>query len=337
MAVVVFDDEEAVGVDDGEAVVEPLEVGETALHGLEGDAEMVADGDGADGVSNIVAAGEWEAYLAQLLAASEDLEAERQLSLIEEDGAILCIALDGVGGDRLGDPLEHLPVAVAVDVHKGAAQTSVGLDDAGHRDDDIEMVFVVVEVVSLDVVTEEQVGRDVGMGAIGLVHLGNDDVALPCSRVEVVVEEQTADDEAGLTSCGVEHLGDHGADGALSVGACHADAQPLREERCEEFGAMKDRETPLARSEKFRVVGGDGGREDDDLGALDVFGALADGDAGAERGHRLSECRLPDIGAGDRISALDGDPCDGRNADAADAEKVKFGTRLEHHRGGLDR
>jgi hypothetical protein len=43
------------------------------------------------------------------------------------------------------------------------------------------------------------------------------------------------------------------------MGAGDAHAEPLREQRCEEFGAMQDGEPALSGCKEFGVVGGDGG------------------------------------------------------------------------------
>ena len=83
----------------------------------------------------------------------------------------------------------------------------------------------------------------------------------------------------------------------------------------------------------LRVVGAHGAGHDDDVGARDVLGAVADADAGAQRRQPARDVALAQVGAGDRVAEVQQHLGDAGHADAADADEVDGDVALSEHGG----
>ncbi len=169
--------------------------------------------------------------------------------------------------------------------------------------------------------------------AIRLVGFDDHVVALAKPRVRTETGELAADDDRRVES-GVRHdRGNHRRRGGLPVRAANCDAvteQP--HELGEHLGARDDRRLAVASGDDLGVVLAHGRARHDEIGALDVLGAVPLDDASAERGQPLGDRRQLGVGPGDLYVAAEvqQDLGDAGHADAADADHVDSVDVAEH-------
>ena len=75
-------------------------------------------------------------------------------------------------------------------------------------------------------------------------------------------------------------------------------------------------------SADFRILDGNRGTGDDDLGASDVFGAVSFEDCGAESGQALRHRGILQVGAGNFVAEIEQHLGNATHADAADAYEM---------------
>ena len=172
--------------------------------------------------------------------------------------------------------------------------------------------------------------RELEEGAVGLVGLGHEELALAELGVGAEAVDAAAHHHGGIEPARAEHRGDEGRRRGLAVGARDGDAVLEPHELGEHLRPRDDGDAALARHLHLDVVGGDGGRVHDDVRALDVGGLVPGEDLGAEALEPLDGVVAPGVGAGDAIAQVEQHLGDAAHADAADAHEVDLLVFLEH-------
>ncbi len=134
--------------------------------------------------------------------------------------------------------------------------------------------------------------------------------------------QAAADDDRRVEAAGLEDEGRHGGRRRLAVRAGHGDAVLHPHQLGQHLGPRDDRDEARPGLLDLDVVLADGRRDDDDVGALEVLGPVADGDLGAQALEPPRGLVLLEVGAGDLVAEVEQDLGDAVHARAADADHV---------------
>ena len=127
-------------------------------------------------------------------------------------------------------------------------------------------------------VTTAITGVQVQERRVGLVGLGDQEIALAEARVRVGRQQPAADDERRIEPAFGEHRRDEARRRRLAVRAGDRDALLQAHQLGQHQRARHDRDAALARGDDLGIVGGDRRRHDDRVGAGDVRRGVADRD-----------------------------------------------------------
>ena len=128
-------------------------------------------------------------------------------------------------------------------------------------------------------VTTASTGVQVEERRVGLVGLGDQELALAQARVGIGRQQTPADHERRIEAAFGEHRGDEAGRRRLAVRAGDRDALLQAHQLGEHQRARHHRDAALARRDDFGIVGRDRGRHDHRVGAGDVRRRMADRDA----------------------------------------------------------
>ncbi len=126
---------------------------------------------------------------------------------------------------------------------------------------------------------------------------------------------------------------DHRRRRRLAVGARDGDPLLDAHQLAQHLGARDDGDVARAGGRDLRVVGAHRAGDDDDVGARHVFGAVADADAGAQRGQAARDFALAQVRAGHRVAEVQQHLGDPGHADAADTDEMDGYVTLSEHGG----
>ena len=180
-----------------------------------------------------------------------------------------------------------------------------------------------VHVVVLDVRDDGDVGMELEEGAVALVGLGDEVVACAGLGVRAEIRHLAADNDGRRDARRLERDAEHGGRRRLAVRAGDGDALVLIDERRVDVRAVELRDAEVARREHLGVVVGDGGRDDDGVGAAHVLRALAaERHARAELPEIFDDAGVRPVGARDLVAELAEDLRERAHAGAADADEM---------------
>ena len=197
---------------------------------------------------------------------------------------------------------------------------------------DVAHVAVAIHVLAVNVGDDRDNRGQLQKRAIALVGLGDEILRFAEARVGAHGVDATSDNDGGIEAAGGENGGDHGRGGGFAVHAGDGDSVFQAHQLGEHFGALDDGNVQAARFNDFRVVDGDGGAGDDDIGSGDVGGGVTFKGCCAERREALRDGGGLKVGAGDLIAEIQQDLGDTAHADAADADEMDALNFCEHAR-----
>ena len=293
-------------------------------------AQEHAGGHGAEGVCDVVSAGDGEGDLRQMVRAMQEGEAGFLCGAPDVLGAEHGVLRKAVGKDGAmvarGDA--HGPGGVCAD---GDALARV-VDDGGEATLQFFRGGEVIEVVELDVGDEGDGGVLVGQGTIALVRLGDGDlvgrelahqVAMAGAGVGEEARGVTAQAPEGILPDALEEpRGETGGSG-LAVGATDGDGAQTAHPAGQAFTTRKNGDAAGLGEGELGFVGADGGAVHEHIAFGQVGGvvALTDGDAVA--GEEAAEGgRHVEVTPGDSPTAEVEHPGDAGGAHAADTHDV---------------
>ena len=250
---------------------------------LGADPELVRDGDRRGGVERVVQARHRQHEILELDAharaavADEDAEARAAAALLDVHEAHVGLRVLAIGQDApVLDPADEVLHDRVIGAHHGKAVERDVVDEGAEGVLDGVEGLEVVEVLGVDVGDDRDVGRELEEGAVRFVGLDHHPVALAHAGVGAVGVDDAAVDHRRVESAGVEQRRDERGRGGLAVRAGDGDAGLEAHQLGEHLGPAHDRQAALAGDGELGVVAADRGRDDDDLGAVDVLGLVAD-------------------------------------------------------------
>ena len=243
--------------------------------------------------------------------------------------------LEPVGDHALVDRGDHLLDVRLVEAQDRRAVERHLVDELRERRPDRVEVGVVVEVLGVHRGDHGDGRRELEEGAVRLVGLGHEELALAELGIGAEAVDAAADDDGGIEPARPEHRGDERRRRGLAVGARDGDAVLEPHELGEHLRPRDDGDAALARHLHLDVVGGDGGRVDDHVGALDVGGLMAGEDLGPQALEPLHRVVAPGVRAGDAIAQVEQDLGNAAHAHATDAHEVDLPVFLEHDQAWL--
>ena len=189
---------------------------------------------------------------------------------------------------------------------------------------DLLQGVVVVHMVGLDVGHDDHVRVEVEEGAVRLIGLDDEVLAVAVLAVGAVTLHDTADQKARVELHAVEHGGDHGGRGRLAVGAGARDGRAAVAERGEHLGTVPHGNAELAGAHELGVGLGDRGRDDHDVGLelIDGRSGVTDMDRNARAGELADVAGGLKVGTGNPAAALMQNERDAAHAGSADANEV---------------
>src|SRR5437588_10010773 len=320
---VIVDDERAVVVaEDLEAAIDAQELGNAGGDRVGTDAELARDCNRGQRIAHVVLAGNEE------LEETDAVDFERRSAIVELQIARRHIS---AGAEAVADDLRIVAAPSAVEQRRDrgiidasddrAARPHVFREDA-ERFDDVVEAAVVLEVIGLDIRDNGDLRPQLVEGAVVLVRLDDDDVALAVLGVRGDVLQDAADDDGRIEAGIFENGGDHGRSRGLAVCPGNADAALFIDDRREQILAADDLDALLAPGVDLGVRTFDGGSDDDRIDAGQVRGVMSDADVDSAAGQKRHDFGRFEIASGDGFAASLQDLCNPAHSDAADANEM---------------
>ena len=179
-----------------------------------------------------------------------------------------------------------------------------------------------LHVIGVDVGHDRNHRRQEEEGRIRLVGLGDQEIALTEAGIGAGGIEAAADDEGRIDTAFGEDAGHQAGGGRLAVRAGDGDAAFESHQLGQHLRARHDRDFPFAGGDDFRIIRLDRRRDHDGIGAGDVLGGMADGDADALAFEAAGRGAGGEIGAADVEIEVGEDFGDAAHPGTADADEV---------------
>ena len=144
------------------------------------------------------------------------------------------------------------------------------------------LISVMVQMIPVHVGDDVDDRQQAEEGAVGLVRLRDEILALPEPGVCAVGIDPPPDDHGGIELGGVEDGGGQGSGGSLAVRPGNGNAGAQAHELGEHLGAGDDRNPLPARGDHLGVVFAHRARLDEHVDVAHVLGGMADMDVRAE-------------------------------------------------------
>ncbi len=232
-------------------------------------------------------------------------------------------------------PLVHhlrdhsLQVEVVETDHRAAVERHL-VHEGEERGHDRVEVRVVVEVLGVHRGHHRDGGAELEEGAVGLVGLRDQELALAETGVGAEAVHAAADHHGGIEAARSQHRGHHGGGSGLAVGARDRDAVLEPHQLREHLGPRDHRDAALTRGRYFHVVARHRRGGDHHVRPLDLRRRVPHVDLGSQPLEPLHRLAAPGVGAGDPVAEREQDLGDAAHADAADAHEVDVLVLLEH-------
>src|SRR5499427_9471639 len=332
---IVVDHRDASGAaQDLKAALDSRESAQRPLNGGERNLEVEPDADRRERVEYIVATRDLQGDLAEQAPALIDLEPAGHPRELQAARDQIRARLEPVRDDPLLEAREQELDIGLVQAEDGRAVEGHLVDEGDEGVADRVEGAVVVEVLGVDRCDDRDRRGELQERAVGLVGLGDEEVALAQARVRAEARHPTADDdrrvEAALGQDGADHRGGRG----LAVGARDGNAVLEAHQLGEHLGAGDRRDLLPAGGLDLDVVARDRRRIDDHVRALDVAGLVADEDLRAQLREPLDGLAPLLIGARHAVAEVQEYLSYAGHADAADADEMDLLIALKHGPAG---
>ena len=220
-----------------------------------------------------------------------------------------------------------------------AVNTQKGFAVEGHTVDEIDKrlmqffdaVPVGIHMVFVDIGNDGHNRCQVQKGCIRLVGFGNDVFAFAQAGVSACGVEFAADNESRVKSCRAEDGGGQAGGRGFAVRAGNGDAVTEAHQLRQHQGARNNGNLLLQRSDNFGIFFFDGGRGNDDIRTVNVFGGMAGINLNAQAAQMLGSGISRLIRTGNFKAQIVQDFGDAAHADAADTDKMDVGNSIFHH------
>src|SRR5437667_165332 len=317
-----------------EASLHAGETGQRLLDRVERNLEIEPDADGGEGIEDVVAAGNLQRTLTEPRPAMDDVEAAGQPRQVDAPGHQIRARRQAVRDEALLEARDqHLDVRLVEAQHRRAVERHL-VDEGQEAFPDRVERAPVVEVLGVDRRDHGDGRREGEERAVRLVGLGDEEVALTEPGVASEARPAAADDDRRIVAALGEDCPDHRRRRRLSVRAGNGNAVLESHQLGQHLCAPNGRDGAMASGLDLHVVGGHGGRIDDDVGALHVAGLVPREHLDAQPLEALDRLVALQIRAGHAVAQVGPDLGDARHPDAADADEVDLLVALKHGRAG---
>ena len=183
---------------------------------------------------------------------------------------------------------------------------------------------IVVEVVSLDVSDDDDVGVEVQERPVALVGLGDEVGALAGVAVRLVTIDDAANEERRLEVHALEHRGSQRRGRGLAMGAGAGNRDGVARQERQHLGAVPHLNTQFAGTHKLGVGLGDGRGDDHDIGLdlVDGAGMVAHEDLDSLLDQGAGVLRGLQVATGDMEATLVQHQRNAGHAGAADTDEM---------------
>jgi hypothetical protein len=204
---------------------------------------------------------------------------------------VLCSQLRVLGepirDDGLGDRRDDVANVGIVDAkHRGAVERQPLREVDECVLELREIVLVRLHVVGVDVGDHRQHRLQDQKRCIGFVGFGDQELALAKPRVGIRGDQPATDDEGGIESALRQDAGDETGGRRLAMGSRDGDSLLEPHQFGQHQGARHHRDVSFPRRRDLGIVGSHRGRHDNHIGAGNVVGCVARGNAGAQCSER---------------------------------------------------
>ncbi len=181
-----------------------------------------------------------------------------------------------------------------------------------------------VKMFAVDVGDHRQNRRQLEEGAVAFIGLDYEQIALAHARVAAAHGGgSAANDHGGVESGVIENGGGHRGGGGFSMAAGHGDAELQTHQLSQQLAARDYRDAQPPRFNDFGIGSVDRGADHQHARAVDVGGAVALMDGGAERGEAFGDGAEPQVRPADLIAEIQQHLGNSAHADPADAREVQ--------------
>ena len=262
-----------------EAAADAFETEQAALNRFDGCADFQRHADGCQGIEDIVSAGHVQHDFKRRLLMSFHLDMNGKLHLRTDAFDFGRVNIGGivqaVSRVRLAHFGQNRADVFAVDTQKRFAVERHTVDKIDKRlMQFFDAVSVGIHVVFVDIGDDGHNRSQMQEGRIGLVGFGDDVFAFAQTGVGTCGIEFAADNESGVETCRAEDGGSQTGGRGFAVRTGDGDAVTEAHQFRQHQGAGNDGDLLLQRSDDFGIVFFDGGRGNDDIRAIDMFGSM---------------------------------------------------------------
>ncbi len=262
-----------------EAAVDTLEFGQRLDDGLVGDLHFGGDGDGSQSIEHVMHARgvEYDGQAGRRAIDAHAVEAHLAVGRNNILGVEVVVLRQAVGDDLLRHARQDVADigVIAADHGHAVERQAVQEIDEG-RLQALEVVAVGFHVVGVDVGDDRDDRRQEQEGRIRFVGLGHQEITAAQAGVGAGGVQPAADDEGGVDATLGQDAGHQAGRRRLAMRSGDGDATLQAHQFGQHLGSRHDRDFLLAGSDHFRIVGLDGRRHNQCIGAGDVGGGMAD-------------------------------------------------------------
>ena len=196
--------------------------------------------------------------------------------------------VQAVSGVRFADFRQNRADVFAVDTQKGFAVERHTVDKIDKRlMQFLNAVAVSVHMVFVDIGYDGHNRRQIQERSIGFVGFGNNVFAFTQTGVGTSGVEFAADNESRVESCRAENRSSQAGGCGFAVRTGNGDTIAEAHQFCQHQCARNHGNLLFQRSNDFGIVFFDGGRGNNYVGAIDVFGSMAGINLDAESAQML--------------------------------------------------
>ena len=197
--------------------------------------------------------------------------------------------IQAVSGVRFADFRQNRADVFAVDTQKGFAVERHTVDEVHKRlMQFLNAVSVSVHMVFVDIGYDGHNRRQIQKRSIGFVGFGNNVFAFTQTGVGTRGVEFAANNESRVESCRAENRSSQAGCCGFTVCTGNGDTIAEAHQLCQHQRARNDRDLLFQRGNDFGIVFFNGGRGNNYIGTIDVFGSMTWVNLDAESAQMLS-------------------------------------------------
>ena len=323
---------------DLEAPTDTLEARQPGDDGGIVDAFVGGDGDGRQGIEDVVVTRHVHRHVERLAVRAQHGEVSAHALLTHVDRAHVGILGKAVGHGWAANLRQQFAHHRIIHAEHGQAVERQVMEELNEGLlQPIEVAAIGAHVVGVDIGDHRNHRLQVQEAGVALIGFGDQEAAGTELGIGTGSVQAATDDEGRIKPASGEHRGQQAGGGGLAMGAGHGDAVTVAHQLGEHLGTRHHRNPPLQRGSDFRVAGVDGAGNHQYISLLGVLRTVPDENGRPEVFQALGHGRCLEVGTGHFVTQVEQHLGDAAHAHAADTDEVNTADTAHAPHFGLDR